>query len=121
MKIWKAFGSAHSAHLTIVGEFQNAADAELMEQAVEDYVNAAWAQRYPDLRAFLNAWTARLPGVDVLGPTVFELGIDNGMDVERHGTRVTVSRIRSNVIGGIIQLMLIKDPTEVKVTGRTGP
>jgi hypothetical protein len=121
MKIWKAYGSSHSARLTVVGEFQNAADAQLMEQAVEDYGNAAYEERYPNLQAFLKAWTDRLPGIDVLGPTEFELGVDNEMHVDRKGTQVTVSRIRSNRIGGIIQLMLLKDPAEIKVTGRTGP
>lgn len=49
------------------------------------------------------------------------MGIDNACDVEMHGKVVTVSGIRTAEIGGIIKLMLLKDPTEIKVAGRTGP
>jgi hypothetical protein len=122
MKIWKSFGSGHSAHLTIIGTFKNIDDAQFAEEVVEDFVNAVWEQRYPDLQAFLQAWENRLPAVSLLGPTAsnFDMGIDNPCDVERSEQTVTVSRIRTTEIGGIIRLMLLKYPTEIKITGITG-
>ncbi|HXG19411.1 MAG TPA: DUF6375 family protein [Methylomirabilota bacterium] len=120
MKIWRSYGSGHSARLTVVGEFTTVEDASLIEQVVEDFVNAEWEGRYPDVRAFIKAWSSRLRGVEMLGPnqSEFQMGIDNSADVARSGTRVEVSRIRTAEIGGIIKLMLMKDPTEIKVTGK---
>jgi len=48
------------------------------------------------------------------------MGIDNPCDVERDEQTVTVSGIRSTEIGGLIRLMLLKYPTEIKITGITG-
>ncbi len=122
MKIWRSFGSGHSAHLTVIGTFKNIDDAQVAEEVVEDFVNAAWEQRYPDVQAFLQAWEARLPAVTLLGPTAsnFDMGINNPCDVERAKQTVTVSRIRTTEIGGIVRLMLLKYPTEIKITGITG-
>ena len=123
MKIWQSYGSGHSAHLTVIGEFANVPDATFAREVVEDFVNGAWEKRYPDVSAFHAAWKDRLGGVQFLGPnqSEFDMGIDNGCDIERNGTTVTVSRIRSAEIGGIIKLMLLKESTEIKVTGTTGP
>lgn len=123
MKIWRSFGSAHSANLTVIGEFQKVDDAELARQVVEDFVNADYGRRYPDIKAFGEAWSDRLPGVQFLGPNDrdFSMGIDGGCDVERNGMTVAVSGIRTAEIGGIIKLMLMKYPKSVTVTGRTGP
>jgi uncharacterized protein DUF6375 len=123
MKIWQSYGSGHSARLTVVGEFANVDNATFARAVVEDFVNGAWEERYPDVSAFHAAWKDRLSGVQFLGPnqSEFDMGIDNGCDVEQKGTTVTVSGIRSAEIGGIIKLMLLKDSTEIKVTGRTGP
>jgi hypothetical protein len=122
MKIWKSYGSAHSTHLTVVGEFANVEDAEFARQIVEDFVNAAWEQRYPDNAAFIAAWKERLPALPFFGPTQpdFEMGmIDEPCDVEQQKQTVTVSRIRSAEIGGIVKLMFLKRPTQVKITGIT--
>ena len=122
MKIWKSFGSGHSAHLTVIGTFKNIEDAQLAKEVVEDFVNAAWEGRYADIQAFLQAWEDRLPAVTLLGPTAsnFDMGIDDPCNVERDEQNVTVSSIRSTEIGGIIRLMLLKYPTEIKITGITG-
>ncbi len=123
MKIWTSFGSAHSARLSVVGEFSQSDDAALAERIVEDFVNANWEERYPDIRAFAEAWNSRVPGVSQLGPNdrEFEMGIDDSCAVVRHGNTVSVSQIRTAEIGGIIKLMLLKNATEIKITGRTGP
>jgi hypothetical protein len=123
MKIWRSYGSGHSARLSVIGQFTSADDATLIKQAVEDFVNGQWEERYPDVKAFIDNWRERLPGVDGLGPNQsnFQMGLDNYCEVESSGTRVEVSRIRTNEIGGIIKLMLLKDPTEIKVTGENGP
>ena len=122
MKIWKSFGSGHSAHLTVIGTFKTLDDAQVAEEVVEDFVNAAWEQRYPDLQAFQHAWEDHLPAITLLGPTAsnFDMGIDDACEVERSEQTVTVSRIRTTEIGGIIRLMLLKYPIEIKITGITG-
>ena len=122
MKIWKSYGSAHSAHLTVVGEFANVADANFAREIVEDFVNAQWEQRYPDNAAFIEAWKERLPALPFFGPTQpdFEMGmIDEPCEVGQQKQTVTVSHIRSPDIGGIVKLMFLKHPTEVKITGIT--
>jgi hypothetical protein len=123
MKIWRSYGSGHSAHLAVVGKFKNAADAELAREIVEDFVNAIWEERYNDIREFLDAWKGRIGGIEFLGPNAGDMmgGLDNGCDVTREGTVVSVSGIRSNEIGGIIKLMLLKDAEPITVSGRTGP
>jgi len=122
MKIWKSFGSGHSAHLTVIGTFKNIDDAQVAKEVVEDFVNAAWEQRYPDVQAFLQAWEERLPAVTLIGPNAsnFDMGIDDSCGVERDEQTVTVSGIRTAEIGGIIKLMLLKYPKEIKITGITG-
>jgi hypothetical protein len=104
----------------VIGEFTSADDAALISEVVDDFVNARWEERYPDVRAFVDEWSGRLRGVEGIGlsQSEFEMGIDNACDVARSGTTVEVSDIRSTEIGGIIKLMLLKGPTEVKVTGR---
>jgi hypothetical protein len=123
MKIWRTYGSGHSANLAVVGRFKNAADAELAREVVEDFVNALWEERYSDIHEFLEAWKDRIGGIQFLGPNSGDMlgSIDDECDVTREGTTVSVSRIRSNEIGGIIKLMLLKDADPVTVSGRTGP
>ena len=122
MKIWKSFGSGHSAHLTVIGTFKNIDNAQVAKEVVEDFVNAAWEQRYPDVQAFLQAWEDRLPAVTLIGPNAsnFEMGVDDYCGVERDEQTVTVSGIQTAEIGGIIKLMLLKYPKEIKITGITG-
>ena len=55
MKIWKSFGSGHSAHLTVIGRFKTIDDAQVAEEVVEDFVHAQWERRYADVNAFLQA------------------------------------------------------------------
>jgi hypothetical protein len=71
----------------------------------------------------LDAWKGRIGAVEVLGPNDGDMmgGLDNGCDVTREGTTVSVTGIRSNEIGGIIKLMLLKWADPITVSGRTGP
>jgi hypothetical protein len=135
MKTWKSFGSAHSASLTVIGEFNTVEDAKLAKDVLEDFVNAAGKVSYPDVRKFIRAWwhrrklikawKDRLPFVDVRGPTQaeFDMGINIGCAVGLVGTTVTVtaSHIRTAEIHGIIKLMLLNSPTEIRIPGRTRP
>jgi hypothetical protein len=123
MKIWRSYGSGHSARLTVVGSFKKEEDAKLAEAIVEDFVNATWEERYPDINAFREHWKDRVPALEFLGPNQieFDMGLDDSCDIERNGLTVTVSHIRSGEIGGIIKLMLLEDSEQVTVSGRTGP
>ena len=125
MKIWRSYGSGHSAHLSIVGEFKNAEDAELMRRILEDYVNAELEKRYPNIDGFRNAWHEEFGNIILssLAPTEGEyfLGVEYAPDVVRRGTTVEVSQMSTTALNGIIKLMLLKYPTEIKITGETGP
>lgn len=123
VKIWRSYGSGHSAHLAVVGKFKSVNDAELAREVIEDWVNAAWEERYSNLHEFIDAWKDRISGIEFLGPRSSDMmqSLDDGCDVDRDGMTVSVTGIRSNEIGGIIQLMLLKEAEPVTVTGRTGP
>lgn len=123
MRVWQSFGSAHSARLTIVGEFKTPEDAELLEEALEDFVNAAWEERYATAEEFREAWKDRIHAIEYYGPynDDFHIGGDDTCSVRRDGNRVEVSQIRGHNIGGIVKLMLLGFPGEVRITGRTGP
>ncbi|HEY0321410.1 MAG TPA: DUF6375 family protein [Pyrinomonadaceae bacterium] len=125
MKIWRSYGSGHSAHLSIVGEFKSVEDAELVRQIVEDFVSADLENRYPNAEAFRQAWRSRFGDIVAtpLAPDQSEyfLGIESPPDVLRRGTTVEVSEMNTTALNGIIKLMLLKYPTEIKITGETGP
>jgi len=143
MKIWKAFGSAHSANLTIIGQFKNIRDAEFIKQIIEDFVNAPWNDLYPqikdarypeievfipDKKAFVEYWRSRLDdteagAIEMLGPNQsdFFLGNEQPPDVIQRENMVKVTGIRSMDITGIIKLMFLRYPDEVKISGVTGP
>lgn len=129
MKIWKAFGSGHSARLTIVGEFTSVDDAEIMRDLIDDFVNGIQNEKYKSMEGFWGAWDEEKVGkefsgmIRYLGATKddFEMGLDDTVDVESSGTTVTVDGFRTNSVGGVIKLMLCKFPKSVTVTGRTGP
>lgn len=125
MKIWRGYGSGHSARLSIVGEFKNAEDAELVKEVVKDFVSAEVEKRYPDINGFRNAWHEKFGNIILssLAPDESEyfLGVDWAPDVVRRGTSVEVSGMQTTALNGIIKLMLLKYPTEIKITGETGP
>jgi hypothetical protein len=122
MKIWKSFGSAHSAHLTVVGTFSTVGDAETAKQLIESFLGVSWGEEHT-VQEFFEMWEGKEPGVRYYGPreAEFQLGIDNDPDVTRTGTTVAVRQIRSVEIGGFVKLMMLKSATEVKVTGEVGP
>lgn len=119
MKIWRSYGSAHSAQLTVVGTFANPEDAAFAREIVEDFVNGEWERRYPDHAAFIAAWKDRLPTLPLLPlrQYEFEMGTDSPYIVQQEEQTVTISEIKSGEIGGIVKLLLLKNPTEIKITG----
>lgn len=126
MKIWRSYGSGHSARLTIVGEFKSVEDAELEREALEDFVSAELKKRYPNVEAFKHAWSGRFGNIildSMIAPNESEyvLGVDWEPDVVRRGTTVEVSGMQTPLLNGIVKLMLLKYPTEIKITGETGP
>lgn len=119
MKIWRSYGSAHSAQLTVIGTFATLEDAQFAREIVEDFVNGEWENRYPDSAAFIAAWKDRLPLLPLLPPRQyeFEMGIDSPCEVQQEEQTVTVSEIKSGDIGGIVKLLLLKNPIDIKITG----
>lgn len=96
-----------------------------MRLVLEDYVNAELEQRYPDIEAFKRAWGPKFGKIieTSLAPNEneFFLGIESAPDIVRTGSVVEISEMQTAEIGGILKLMLLKYPTEIKVTGETGP
>lgn len=122
MKIWRSFGSGHSAHLTVIGHFKSINDAKIASELLTDFVNGSWEERYQHVGAFIEAWKSKFEYLPYLGLSDmdFQMGIDRECDVTASNTTVSVSS-RSNQIGGIVKLMLLKGPIEIKVTGTPGP
>jgi hypothetical protein len=135
MKTWKSFGSAHSASLTVIGEFNTVEDAKLAKDVLEDFVIAASIASYPDVRKFIRAWwhrrrlikawKDRLRHLDGSGPTQaeFDMGLHKLCTVGLAGTTVTVTVLHTRTveIRGILKLMLLNSPTEIRIPGGTWP
>lgn len=136
MKTWKSFGSAHSGNLTVIGEFKNVDDAQLAEEVLGDFVNAAlevdcrrgdngvFIRAWWHHRKLIKAWKNRLPDMlSDLGPTRSELMRTDVWvpHVRLVGTTVTVSGISSLDIRGIIKLMFLNSPTQIRIPGEPRP
>lgn len=119
MKIWNSFGSAHSSNITIIGEFKEGTEIDLAERIIEDFANAYIENRYKTVLDFCKAWRERtnsdiIPNCPLEGE--FQTGIDDPCKVAKDEKRITVSKFSTNNIGGIIKLMLMFDPIEIKIT-----
>jgi hypothetical protein len=124
VKIWRNYGSAHSAHLSVVASFKKVEDAKLAREVMDDFLRYVWLEADKLKPAdFYKVWEQRLHGVQFLGPSVndFEMGIDNGFDIALKGETVEVSGIRSAEIGGIVKILLLAGSEDVRVLGQTGP
>lgn len=119
MKAWKEFGSSHSANMTVIGEFETADEAEVALPVIEDFVRASWEQRYPDLRRFVEAWTARDPNLPHIGLSEedYEIGVDQDPDVACDGDQVLVTHLRTQNVSGIVKLLLHKGMKEIRISG----
>lgn len=115
MKIWKSFGSAHSANITIIGEFEEGEELVVAEKLIKDLEFAD--SRYKDVLEFINAWKAACPSImySCLSQDDFETGINDSYDVQREGGKITVSGFSTRNIGGIVKLMLVHQPKEIKI------
>lgn len=120
MKIWSEFGSSHSGNVTIIGEFNNESMAQQAYNIVEDFVMAAWEERYPNIEAFYQAWKAREPRLAnaMLNNYDFEIGIDNTPEISIAGKKVQITNLRSENISGIIKLFFINDSQKTTITGQ---
>jgi len=123
VKIWNSFGSAHSANLTIIGEFKKGTNIDLAERIIRDFVNFDYEKRYENINEFYDAWESECIPIRVLGPNQcdFQIGVEYPGNVDKENEKITVSEIRDCNIGGIIKIMLLYNPIEIKVTGQTGP
>lgn len=108
MKIWKEFNSSHSTNISIIGTFENVADAKKAYAMIEDFARASWEERYPSIKEFNEHWAtnyhADVPYIGIF-PEEFESGVDNEPDVELEGDTIKISHFRTNNFGGIIKLM----------------
>ena len=119
MKIWNSFGSAHSANITIVGEFKDGTEIDLAERILEDFANASLESRYKTVHEFCKAWQERTDSrIIPYCPfdDEFQTGINDPCQIAKEGRRITVSKFSTGNIGGIIKLMRMFDPIEIKIT-----
>ena len=123
MKIWRSYGSAHSANITVIGTFARVEDAGVARQLVESFLRVDWGDEITVEEWFEGLESRRFPRFSTMARADpdFELGIDNEPDISRRGTTVEIGRIRSTQISGFVKLFMLKGATEVRVTGRVGP
>ena len=122
MKVWRSYGSAHSANITVIGTFSRVEDAEVAKQLVESFLRVDWGDEIT-VEEWFEEWKPKVPEVQYYGPSRsdFELAIDAEPDVSRRGMTVEVGGIRSTQIGGFVKLFMLKDASEVRVSGKVGP
>ncbi|MCX8472316.1 MAG: DUF6375 family protein [Sediminibacterium sp.] len=108
MKIWKEFNSSHSSNITIIGKFENAANAKKAFKMIEDFTLASWEERYPSVKEFTEHWAVNFHAdVPYIGLTDQDMktGIDNEPDITLEGDTIKISRFRNDNFGGIARLM----------------
>ncbi len=120
MKIWKEFGSSHSGNVTVIGEFDSEDKASNALQVLEDFAKASWEERYPNAKAFREAWKTRIPNIEYMGPNDddFETGIDNDPDVFQEGNKVIVTHFRSENVSGFVKILFRLGMKEITISGQ---
>ncbi|MBL7902995.1 MAG: hypothetical protein JNK73_13440 [Bacteroidia bacterium] len=107
MKIWKEFNSSHSSNISIVGTFENVADAEKVIDLIKDFTLSSWEERHSSIEDFNNYWKGAFPNIPYTGITDHDLetGVDNTPDIELEGNNIKISSFRTENFGGIAKLM----------------
>ncbi|WP_374461816.1 DUF6375 family protein [Chryseobacterium taeanense] len=108
MKIWKEFNSSHSSNITIIGKFEDVANAKGAFKMIEDFTLASWEERYPSVKEFNDYWAINFhPDIPYIGLTDrdIETGIDNYPDITLEGDTIIISSFRTDNFGGIARLM----------------
>lgn len=116
MRVWKSFGSAHSSNISIIGVFNEGPELDIAEKIIKDFEFAD--SRYKDVHAFCGAWEAACPSLKFMPPPCeddFSTGINDSYNVKRENGKITVSHFSTPNIGGIIKLMLMYNPIEIKI------
>jgi hypothetical protein len=118
MKVWKEFGSSHSANVSIIGEFENRGRAEEAYRLIEDFTRGFWEGRYPDVDSFKEAWAAREPDVRHVDVTQmdYEIGLDENPEVEIRDNNVLVSHLRTDNVAGIVKIFFYKGMAKTTIT-----
>jgi len=119
MKIWKEFGSSHSSNVSIIGTFTNKNDAEDAFEMIKDFTLGTWEERHQSVQEFLEIWSKIFhPDLKYssINETDYDLGVDNKPDFEINGSTITISRIRSTNVGGIVKLMLFAGAKSTNVS-----
>lgn len=109
MKIWKEFGSSHSSNISVIGTFTSNKDADEAYEMIKDFTLGSWEERHHSVQEFLEMWSEKFHSslkYSSINETDYDLGIDNEPDFEINGSTITISKIRSTNVGGIVKLML---------------
>jgi hypothetical protein len=107
MKIWKEFGSSHSANITIIGEFEDEKSAKIAFDAVEDIVNGSWEERHESGEKLTQHWRDKgIKNFPYISEEEYELGLENNADVDMDGKVVKISRFYTYNVNGILKVIL---------------
>jgi len=116
MKIWKEFNSSHSSNITIIGEFNDSQKLEKSYEMIEDFILGAWEERHPSIDEFNEHWATHFhPDMKYSGITNDEYytGIDSEPDIKTEDGVLTISRFKTNNLGGLIKLLHMAGVTKI--------
>lgn len=117
MKIWKEFGSSHSADITIVGEFENQKDAAIALPMIQDLI-FGHENGIKDMKEFHEKWKNNL---NVHGLYLYNHEFNDDPDVtaniDINGENLTVKGYRSSIFEGIIKIMFMCKSKNIQITG----
>ena len=125
MKIWKEFGSSHSANVTIVGKFSDVKKAALLEEAIRDLcenfdIRECQENAESPSQAFKRKWEEKITIYGFTDDDV-DIGSQTNTAVNLQGDKLTVQPGDSSNIYGIIKLLMYNEATEIKMTGPFHP
>jgi hypothetical protein len=119
MKVWREFGSSHSGNVTVIGEFDSVSEAQGAFPLLEDFVQAAWEERYEDVDDFKRAWQEKEQNATYyLTQQDYDIGVDNSPEITWDGAAVVIGRLRSENINGIVKILFAKGMKKITVTGK---
>lgn len=118
MKIWKEFGSSHSAHICIISEFKSAQEAENVKLLIEDFILAQWESRFNNLEEFLEKWKITDSNITYIGLTdrEFQIGFDNSPDIYISNNEIIIKNYSDTNLGGLIKILIHKSAKRIEIT-----
>jgi hypothetical protein len=120
MKVWKEFGTSHSANVTIIGQFEMQSDAAIVYPMIKDLI-FGHENGVESLKHFYEKWENNMPkqvGISVhLYEHEFNEDSDATASVEIKDNKIIVGNYRSSIFEGIVKLMFMFKVKNIQITG----